>query len=180
MALYAFPGIDEAITVSLKLPLLALLTMSEHDLRLFICSAFINKGEAPRIIIPCDNTDSMSVDSVGDIRITGFLQSFACTRSMYPLLQRTIWHNPAARLYYARVDNRPEGCVSTGLKLMASTISFVFPRHISVMFATPDAGCWLGASPELLIRRGRQQFAPTTMPLAALYAIILRSGMRKI
>lgn len=161
MALYAFPGIDEHYCF-FEAATVGTLNDEEHDFGFFY-APFINKGEAPRIIIPCDNTDSMSVDSVGDIRFPVSTE-FGLYKEHVSAIAAHHMAQSGGKTVYARRISDPEAVVDW--PSMAFDYFSAFPDTFRFMFATPDAGCWLGASPELLIRRDAGSSLLTTMALA--------------
>ena len=131
MALYAFPGIDEPYCF-FEAATVGTLNDDEHDFGFFY-APFINKGEAPRIIIPCDNTDSMSVDSVGDIRFPVSTEFGLYKEHVSAIAAHHMAQSGGKTVYASHI--RSGGCCR--LALDGFRLFFRFPRHIQVHVCHP-------------------------------------------
>lgn len=162
MALYAFPGTDEPYCFFEGVAGNALVD-EEHDYGFFY-APFISDGEAPRLLTPCDNTDKRAATGiVGDISLPASTEIGSYEECVAAIAAHHTSQAGGKTVYARRIS---DASAIVDWPSMAFDYFGAFPDTFRFMFSAPETGCWLGASPELLIRRDSGSSTITTMALA--------------
>ena len=160
MALFAMPGAPEPYTFFEAEP--HVLADENRDFGFFY-APFVNDGRLPMLLQPAADGKSTAVDTVGEVGLPPSTSREAQREHVATIVA----HHAASgggKTVYARRISDPYVCADWCA--VASRYFDAFPDTFRFLFTTPDAGCWLGATPELLLRRDAGSDIITTMALA--------------
>lgn len=125
--------------------------------------AIDSHAEYPRLLQPCADGDAFSAGKVSDIAIPAST-SMGEQREYVSMIAERHASCGGGKTVYSRRIADSHAVVDWGSA--ASDYFANFPDTFRFLFSTPDSGCWLGATPELLLRRDAGDSLLTTMALA--------------
>ena len=159
MALFAMPGAEPYTFFEAEPHVLA---DESRDFGFFY-APFVNDGHFPMLLQPAANGASPADGTVADVE----MPSATSPETQREHVAKIVAHHVAAgggKTVYARRIS--DSGMHADWGAVASRYFDAFPDTFRFLFTTPDAGCWLGATPELLLRRDAGSDIITTMALA--------------
>ena len=159
MALFAMPGAEPYTFFEAEPHVLA---DESRDFGFFY-APFVNDGHFPMLLQPAANGASPADGTVADVE----MPSATSPETQREHVAKIVAHHVAAgggKTVYARRIS--DSGMHADWGAVASRYFDAFPDTFRFLFTTPDAGCWLGATPELLLRRDAGRDIITTRALA--------------
>ncbi|WP_295730835.1 chorismate-binding protein [uncultured Muribaculum sp.] len=117
----------------------------------------------PRLLQPCTEGDVLSAAKVADIVLPASTCMTEYRECVSMIAERHASYGGGKTVYSRRISDQHS---VVGWGRTAFDYFGHFPDTFRFLFTTPDCGCWLGASPELLLRRDAGDSILTTMALA--------------
>lgn len=160
MAMYIMPGGDSTYTLfesATPRPLVD----EESDFGLFY-APFAHRGEAPMLLSRRGDDGSQAYEIL-PVEIPAYTSPEVYAAHVESIIAQHSALGGGKTVYARRIS---DPTARADWAAIAEEYMDLFPDTFRFLFATPDAGCWLGASPELLLRRRRGSDTVETMALA--------------